>query len=163
KERRKQIVTFALSFSFATAIYLPLAWNASGPWALPARAIRSRSDPNQRDAGSDYYRLAENANLKLTRDTSPWYGIGYGKPFIEFSALPKVTTGFLKYLPHNSILWIWMRIGHLGFFMFLMLVASVLIKGPQILKEVRDPLVQTAGILGLLMLLMLFTFGEFDL
>lgn len=164
KERRKQIGIFAGIFALATAIYLPLAWNSSGAWALPARSIKSQSEPNGRDAGSDYYRLAENVNLKATRDVRAWLGYGYGKPIIMVVAMPFVATGgFTNYMTHNSVLWVWMRTGHLGFFFFLMFYAVVLIRGSQHIKEVDDPVLRTAGILAILFMLMMFAYGKYDM
>jgi O-antigen ligase len=164
KPRRKQIALFATIFSFGAAIYLPLAWNAQGAWALPARAIRSQSSPDARDAGSDYYRLAENGNLKATRDARPWLGYGYGKPMMMVYAMPYVATGgFTNYMTHNSVLWVWMRTGNLGFFCFLMFYAVVLIRGTQHVKEVDDPILRTAGIMAILHMLMMFTYGKYDM
>ncbi len=162
-ERRKQIGKFALFFALFNAVYIPVAWNAQGIWALPARAIKSQSEPSERDASSDFYRMAENGNLKYTRDTQPWTGIGYGKAFIEIVPLPKLTTDFLQYIPHNSVLWIWMCIGHTGFFAFLMMYAVILIRGGQLLREMRDPALKAVAILGMLDMLMMFAYGKFDL
>lgn len=163
EQRRKQVLTFAGAFAFATMVYLPMAWNATGAWALPARAIRSNSDPNQRDAGSNAYRMAEDANLRRTRDTQPWIGIGYGKPFATFFAMPDIKYQFRQIMPHNSLLWVWMRLGHIGYFCFWLMVALVLIKGVHILKETQDTLLQTMGVLAIITLLMLITFGKYDL
>lgn len=163
KERKPQIIRFAIFFALASSVYLPLAWTASGPWALPARAIRSRTEPNARDAASNAYRAYEDANLKKTRDLRPWLGVGYGKPLAQYHALPKVTTDFVKYMPHNSILWVWMRLGHVGFFVFMMFIAVILIRGNQILHDVSDMTLKVAGMLGILYLLMLFTFASYDL
>lgn len=161
--RRKQIGIFIGAFAVLAAIYLPVAWNASGAWALPARAIRSNSSPDTRDQGSDNYREAENFDLKFTRDTSPWYGYGYGKPFIQVQVLPNVTTNFLQYFAHNSIMWIWMRTGHLGFFAFLLMIATVFIRGLQICKGVKDPVLLCAGLMGVIFLLMAYIYGKYDL
>jgi O-antigen ligase len=163
KERRKSVARFGIAFLVFSAVYLPVAWNASGPWALPARAIRSQSDPSARDASSDLYRIAENENLKFTRDMQPWVGFGYGKKYIEVHYLWGKTTDMLLYMPHNSVLWVWMRIGHIGFLCFVMMFAVIFIRGTQNIKEVRHPLLQVAGILGVLYPLMLFTIGRYDL
>ena len=119
KERRRQIGMFAAGFCVCAAVYLPIAWGSNAVWALPARAIRSQSSPDSRDAGSDYYRLAENMNLKSTRDVRPWFGYGYGKPMIMVVPMPFIATGgFTDYMTHNSVLWVWMRTGHCGVFLF---------------------------------------------
>ena len=166
RERRKVITKFILVFGVLTAIYLPLAWNGHGPWALPARAIRSRTAPDERDAGSDAYRLAENADLKFTRDLNPvsaMFGYGYGRPYIAVYDLPGRDDPFKFFLPHNGILWIWMRLGHVGFIIFWMFVFTTFIKAPQTLKAIRDPRLQSIGILAVATLLMLIINGEFDL
>jgi hypothetical protein len=163
KERRKALIQFLALFVLASAIYLPVAWNATGAWALPARAIKSRTSPDARDAGSDYYRLAEKNNLKLTRDVSPWFGYGYGRPYILAYKQWGRNDPFMNILPHNGILWIWMRLGHVGFLFFWMFVANVLIKGPNLLKSVRDPRLQAIGILSIAIFMMMIIYGEYDL
>ena len=166
RERRKAIARFIVAFALLAAIYLPIAWNGHGPWALPARAIRSRTAPDERDAGSDAYRLAENADLKFTRDLNPLnalVGYGYGRPYIAVYDLPGRDDPFKFFLPHNGILWIWMRLGHIGFIIFWMFVFTTFIKAPQTLKAIRDPRLQAIGILAVATLLMLIINGEFDL
>lgn len=163
KERRKALIRFSVAFGILTAIYLPIAWNGQGAWALPARAIRSRTSPDARDAASDAYRYAENANLKLTRDTSPWLGYGYGKPYIVAHTQWGRVDPFANVLPHNGIYWVWMRLGHPGFLLFWMCVANVLIQGPMLMKRVQDPRLQAIGILSIAALLMLIIYGEYDL
>jgi hypothetical protein len=163
KERRPQIIASAIALALATAIYLPVAWNGKGAWALPARAIKSQYSPSERDAGSDYYRLAETKNLMATLEDNPWFGVGYGKPFKQIYVLPQVSSDFLQYMPHNSPLWVWMRLGHVGFWLFWMMLAVIFIKGMHILKSLHDHWLKATGILSIIILLMGYTFGKFDL
>jgi O-antigen ligase len=163
KEKRKQIGNLTLIFAVGASIYMPLAWNSTGAWALPARSIRSQTDPSMRDAASNTYRDSETYDLIFTRDQSPIIGYGYGKPFLQPVGLPAVSTDFVYFMPHNSILWVWMRIGHIGFFLFWFMVAVFLIRGLEILKAVRLPESRMIGMLALLMLLMMLTFGKYDL
>jgi hypothetical protein len=162
-ERRLQVKKFLVSVVVIMAIYLPIAWNSDGVWALPARAIKSQTSPDDRDASSDYYRLVENTDLKFTRDQSPLLGYGYGRPFIQIVPLIKLSTDFLDYLPHNSVLWIWMRLGHVGFFCFLMLLTTICVRGAQIVRDTPDRMLQLAGLLGIMAMLMLFIYGKYDL
>ena len=163
KEKRKQIGTLTLIFAALSSIYMPIAWNATGAWALPARAIRSQTDPNRRDEASNTYRSSENYDLTVTRDVSPIIGYGYGKPFLQPVPLPQVTTDFVLFMPHNSILWVWMRIGHIGFFLFWIMIAVFLVRGLEIIKITRAPETRMVGLLALLMVLMMLTFGKYDL
>ncbi len=161
--RRIALRGFFVGFALFSAVYFPIAWNSDGAWALPARSIRSQSSPSERDASSDMYREMETFDLKFTRDQSPIFGYGYGRQFLQPMPLIALTTEFLKYLPHNSVMWIWMRVGHVGFFFFLMMYATILIRGVHILIDVNDVQLKIAGLLGILYLLMLFAFGKFDL
>jgi uncharacterized membrane protein (DUF485 family) len=161
--RRKVVGGFCATFAVALAVYLPAAWNSDGIWALPARAIKSQTSPSARDQSSDYYRLAELKSLQMTRDLRPWFGIGYGRPFGKFYGLADIGSEFQDYLPHNSVMWVWMRTGHLGFFAFLFLVAAVLVQGTAMLKACRTPINRLAGILAVLWMLMAFIFGKYDL
>lgn len=163
KERRKTLTAFLIALGIGTAVYLPVAWNGHGVWALPARAIKSQSSPDERDASSDSYRLAENYNLRLTRDTSPWLGFGYGRPYIVAMAQPGRTDVFSNILPHNGILWVWMRLGHIGFLLFWMFVATVLIRGPNLLKSVTSRELKAVGVLAVSSFLMLIIYGQYDL
>ncbi|HEV2474159.1 MAG TPA: O-antigen ligase family protein [Chthonomonadales bacterium] len=163
RERRRQITAVGVCCLVFSAVYLPVAWNSSGIWALPARSLKSQISPDPRDASSDAYRLAENADLKMTRDQQPLIGIGYGKPFSQRIPLVKLTTDFLDYMPHNSVLWVWMRLGHIGFFLFMMMFAAFLIKGVQMLRQVGDSRLKLLGILGVLYALMIFVYGKYDL
>jgi hypothetical protein len=161
--RRRQVLRFLVGMAIFNAVYLPVAWNGEGAWALPARSIKSINNPSERDASSDYYRLMEDTNLKLTRDIRPLLGVGFGIPFGQFLALPRLTTDFLQYMPHNSVLWIWMRVGHIGFFCFLLLIGVVLVKGIHILKEIRSPSLMTVGVLAVSSTIMMFAFAKYDL
>lgn len=163
QSRKKQIKHILIGLVIFSAIYMPVAWNASGPWALPARALRSRNDPNARDAGSDIYRGQEEYDLKVTRNVRPWLGYGYGKPFIQPIPLPHLTTDLLFYMPHNGVMWIWFRTGNIGFFFFMMLIAVVIVRGIHIVRRTKHRHAALLGILAIAQTLMVFTFGKYDI
>ena len=163
EKRRKQIGTLTLALLALAAVYLPLAWGSNAAWALPARAIRSQTDPSARDAASNTYRASEEYDCVVTRDASPIFGYGYGRLFLQPVPLPQVNTDFVYYMPHNSLLWVWMRIGHIGFFLFWIMVAGFIVRGLEMLKKVRMPETRMVGLLAILMLLMMITFGKYDL
>lgn len=162
-EKRKLITRFIVFFALFGSVYVAVGWNAEGAWALPARAIRSNFSPSDRDAGSDMYRKMEDADLKYTRDLSPLFGFGYGKPFVQIWVLPAVSTQFLAYFAHDSVLWVWMRTGHVGFFCFMLFIATVMIRGMQIAKETTDPDMRTVAMMTVFFLLMAYVYGKYDL
>ena len=76
--------------------------------------------PDERDYLSNLYRDIETQNLQFTISTSPIMGIGFGRPFIEVRPLVDLTATWplQLYMPHNNMLWIWMRTGIVGFMNF---------------------------------------------
>ncbi len=163
KDRRREFGAFLVGFTLLMCVYIPAAWNSDGAWALPVRAIKSVNNPNERDLASNEYRKIEDYDLEYTRDRNPWLGLGYGKPFYQPIPLAETNTGFVHYMPHNSVLWVWMRLGHFGFFAFMMMICAILIKAAMNLKVIKDPALQMAGMLGLVFVLMIFTAGKYDL
>lgn len=120
-DRRRVLAGIAVAGVLASAVYLPLYWNRGGVLAGPAAAVRSQFAPSQRDYTSDLYRVQENANLAFNIKLSPLIGVGYGIP-IDY-ALPMIadltrTDAFLAYIPHNDVLYVWMRLGAVGALVF---------------------------------------------
>lgn len=133
--------------------YVALLANGSGGFAEPARAIVSIFRPDPQDADSNAYRESENYNLKYTVKQSPLIGFGFGKPFLQPRPLADLTTGDpsfggnpFRYVPHNTIFWIWMRLGYLGFFVLWYLFGVVVIRGCLIARRLRDPYLQLVAI-----------------
>lgn len=118
--RRRALNRAGLVLLAFLAVYLPAYWNKTGGLAQPARAIHSQLSPDPRDAASNLYRLQENANLKLNIHQGGVLGSGFGVP-IDY-ALPIVDISKIdaniKYVPHNGVLYILMRMGLLGMIAF---------------------------------------------
>jgi O-antigen ligase len=162
EKRRRQVLVFITVATMFSVVYLPLAWNSNATWAMPARALRSDSDPNSRDAASNLYRIQEDTDLKYTRDLNPLIGYGCGKRWVQIIPLAHVSTDYMYYIAHDSVLWLWMSLGHIGFFSFMMLIAAVLVRGTHICKQIRDPILLTTCILAILLTLMTFVYAKFD-
>ena len=135
-ERRRRMAYLVLAGSVLIAAYLSAFWNSEGNIAEPARAIRSIIEPDERDYLSNLYREAENKNLQYMIGLSPYVGIGFGKPIqVVYPMVDLTSTWSLQlYLPHNNLLWLWMRMGIVGFLIFWTMVgAAVLV----ILSSIR--------------------------
>lgn len=74
-----------------------------------------------------------------------------------------VSTDYMYYFAHNSVLWFWMTNGHIGFFIFLMCLSYVLIKSVHACKVINHPLHKTAALMAVVFTIMQFTFGKYDL
>jgi hypothetical protein len=138
--KRGLVAKLAVAAGAASSIYLPLYWNSTGGiLGQPARAISSAVTPSQRDLTSDVYRVAEDANLQLDIKRSFPLGVGFGVP-IDY-AIPIVdlsgTDPMIKYIPHDGVLYVWMRMGLLGIIAWLSWIGAIMISAAQLLRA-RD-------------------------
>src|SRR5688500_150329 len=74
---RKTFFLVAAPLLIGGALYLPLFWNSGGIWSQPARAVKSLSTPDARDAASNRYRILENQNIRATIQAEPLTGVGF--------------------------------------------------------------------------------------
>lgn len=113
--------------------YLAVFWNSSSALGLPAQAVSSvfsNRIANAEDWSSNFYRILENVNISFTIHQAPLRGIGFGNPFYTRVVLPDISFfEWWQYFTHNSILWIWMKMGIGGFVTMLTLVALALMTG----------------------------------
>jgi hypothetical protein len=123
---RSLTLRIVVAASVLFTVYAAAFWHSESKIALPLQSLRSQIAPTKRDASSDEYRKIENANLKYTIQQSQILGYGFGKEFlrpIPMLDLRKVDP-YLFVMPHNSILWVWMRLGAAGFMFFWLLNAQ---------------------------------------
>jgi O-antigen ligase len=120
----------------ASAVYFPAFWNHGGTIGQPARALHSAISPDARDLQSNQYRRLENANLILNIQQSKSMGKGFGVPInydIPMTDL-RGTDSFIAYVPHDGVLYIWMRLGFVGEIVFMAMIAAAIIRASQLTK-----------------------------
>ena len=125
--RRKFLIRALVLFAIGLTFYLPAYWNHNGSLAQPARAIRSEFSPDQRDMASNLYRQQEDFNLISGIKTSGLLGTGFGIPIV-YTDITNISNidPMIDFIPHNGLLWIWLRIGMQGEIAFWCLVAVTL-------------------------------------
>lgn len=114
RSRPKTVLLGGLLVATFGSAYLAAYWNQEyGATAQPARAIRSQIQPSARDDSSDAYRTIEKYNVIETIRTNRVFGVGFGRPFIQFQPLPDLTTYWplQSYTPHQNVLWLWLKMG----------------------------------------------------
>lgn len=151
KHARTALLTGLITFLVLGAIYVAIFGNSSGGWASPARAVVSIISPSStdaRDASSNLYRTIEDFDLKYTAKQDPLFGFGFGKEFLQPQILPNILSEDPVYLliPHNTIYWIWMRLGMIGYFALWLLFGGIIIRGCHIARQLKDPYLQLAAI-----------------
>ncbi|MER3420149.1 MAG: hypothetical protein C4290_06320 [Chloroflexota bacterium] len=137
--RRKVFYFLVLPMTLLYLGYVAAFWNAEGPLAEPARAVRSINDPEGRDVASNLYRLTERANIRLNVVTHPLTGLGFGKPYAFYFPMPDLSWWpFWHYMPHDSVLGLWMKMGTFGFLVFLTWIGVAIVRGVELLKRAAN-------------------------
>jgi hypothetical protein len=137
---RKTFWFFVIPVLIGTAIYLPIFWNNTTMVGQPARAVRSLSSPDPRDAGSNMYRDLELVNVRATIHSSPILGVGFGQQFFFVVPLPDLSWWpFWHYEPHHNILWLWLKMGAVGFIIFFTLMGTGLARSAYLVRTLVQP------------------------
>ena len=132
RRRRMFWVVTPLVVMLVTA-YVGAFWNSTSSVAFPAQAIKTIVAPQSasvEDQSSDLYRVIEAYDLNFTIRTDPFRGLGFGQPFYRPVALPDI--GFFQlnaYQSHNSVHWIWVKMGFGGFVAMFYLFAKAIMVG----------------------------------
>jgi hypothetical protein len=145
---RKPLLIGMILFLLAGSAYVLAFGNSSGGLAQPARAVMSLFHPDPRDAASNLYRDIEAYDLKFTVKQNPILGMGFGKEFLQPIPLPNILIldPYYLYVPHNTILWVWMRLGPAGYSVFWYLIGSIVVSGCFIARQLRDKYLQLVAI-----------------
>jgi len=119
KLRPSTLIWLLPTGALVSAAYLAVFWNTIGPVGLGAQAVKSVIAPDQLDnvdRSSDMYRQIEAYNLWYTIRAQPITGVGFGNPFYQPAPLPFLEGfEFRAFIPHNSMIWVWLKLGVAGF------------------------------------------------
>lgn len=162
--RRKAFMLLALPVLAASIVYFPLFWNNTGTFGQPARAVRSLTSPDPRDAASNLWRDLEAINVRATIASDPLIGVGFGQPFLQVVTVPSIAFfEFWNYESHHDVLWVWMKTGAGGFILFFVLLTAGLARSAWIVKSTTDPDVRVFAVVSISAILMSATFCYVDL
>ena len=163
---RKGIAAFGLAIIILGPLYYFTFRHSESMLGQPARAIASQFDPDARDAGSNAYRDAENADLVATIHLAPLQGYGYGKRMLHVAPIADISKlyDWWDIITHNQVLWVWMRTGTLGMVAFWMMVSAIIIYACRTIRsESATAEVKAIGIFTMMVICMLMFFGLLDL
>jgi O-Antigen ligase len=128
-ERRKTLawvvgVLLALSSAYVLAFH-----NSTSLEGEPAHAIWSQFNPDPRDYNSNLYRQLENSNLAIDIKATVFTGTGFGVPIAH--PIPILDASnidpLINFIPHNTILYVWLRLGTLGAIAFWFMVGAAIV------------------------------------
>jgi len=166
----RRFLIIAPIFLIVASAYLSFFWNSTKSVGEPARAFRTVFDSGStapRDQASDEYRRAEKLSVWANIHAKPIDGIGFGVvyakpyPFWNLSGF----WPFWEYIPHNTILWLWMKGGVVTFLAFWFLLGAAIVRMVAICRSTTDHfLVATsAGIAAFFPMLVLFSYVDLGL
>jgi hypothetical protein len=161
---RKAFVIIGLTTLVVGSIYLPVFWNNTSLLGQPARAIRSLSQPDERDAASNLYRDIEKINVQAGIQESPLLGLGFGQEFPFVAQLPDLSWWiFWHYEPHHNILWVWLKLGAVGFVIFWSVMGGAIARGAYLAVKLNDPRARVFALLTVACVIMTLVFCYVDL
>lgn len=149
------------------ASYTALFWNASGPLALPVYSFRSILTPQDRDVSSNFWRTMENDNIEHTIRESPWLGFGFGRRYVPWINQPALDVSFTywRYITHNAIYWLWIKMGAIGFAVFWYVVGSAMLLGALVFRRLREGWMRalTLAVVALFAMQLVFSYADLGL
>jgi O-Antigen ligase len=164
---RKKLLTLMLICVVLGVSYIAIFANSTGGIGAPAHAIVSIFRPDAQNAPSNLYRTIENFDLKYTARQNPLFGFGFGTKFLQPQRLADISIRDLNYLyvPHNTLYWIWMRLGLIGFFALWYLLGTAIIRAGMIVRSLRDPYLQLTAmyIVGVIFIEIVVAYADYQL
>ena len=80
---------------------------------------------------------------------------------------PLDATGFTywRYIAHNAIYWVWMKMGLVGFMLFWNLIGSAVILGIVTFRQLRDSYLKALALIvaGVVLMQVIFSYGDLGL
>ena len=144
---RKMLITALLVCAILGSIYIAVFSHTTGsPAYAIVSTVTNQNDPSDPSYSSNLYREVENYDLYYTAKQSLLIGFGFGKAFLQPVPLP-ANLGVVdpgqggkptNFIPHNTIYWIWMRLGPIGYFALWYLFGAIIIRGCLIARQLRD-------------------------
>ncbi len=168
RPRRKVVIAIVLALAVVGPAYYIAFQHSHGLTGEIAHALSSVTSPDPRDANSNLYRQNEDKDIMATMrssTTSALIGYGYGKPMLVPYALADISQiyVFWNIMPHDSILWIWMRTGTIGYILFWLMIGIAIIQVAQVMRRLEDLYLKGLALWILLMIVQLIIFAYLDL
>ncbi len=168
KDNFRQFLIAVPIAALGAGALLALTWNqpgGSGQFARSFQTVTDTGTQTSRDESSDDYRENEGTNVRLNIQSQPITGLGFGKPYAHYIPVADLR-GFWpmwQYIPHNSVMWIWMKGGVLAFIAMLALLGTAMFRSMQLMQVMKNDSMKPVAF-GLCAMIMMFTmFAYVDL
>lgn len=166
--RRISFLKYFVPIAIGLFIYGAIFWNSNSTIARPVQLIKSGVEKpdieaNAADYYSNLYREIENYNLARTVVNNPLTGIGFGNKYEQPISLVNIRFPLKDYIPHNQILWVFVKMGMIGFFAFWFYFNSVAAKANQLFHRINDPYLKAVMLMITLSVINQMVVSFFDL
>lgn len=164
---RRAALWFIPLFSIFTGLYVAAFWNVSGGIGFGAQAVKSVLAPealSAQDLSSNEYRRRETVNLWFTIRQRRLTGVGFGQQFYRPLPLADISVfPFWEYVPHNSLIWLYLKTGFLGFASMLFVFARAIQRGFFAAVRTTQPNSSALVVSGLGYVVMFMVFAYVDI
>ncbi len=163
-----RILKRSLPLLAGVLLYAAVFWGSSSPLAAPLNQIRSgfvddEATLGERNYYSNLYRKLENFNLAFTVRSYPLAGIGFGTKYFQPLELVKIDFALRDYMAHNNILWLLVKVGGIGFFLFWLFVDLFAARASNIAAALRNPYLKAVGVMIVVAIINQLVAAYFDL
>jgi hypothetical protein len=139
RPERRPRTALILAISIVVAgLYVVAFRDSTGLVGAPAHALWSAFRPDPRDLASDNYRAEELQNLSIDIHQVPLTGLGFGIRYGTPIPMVDVSTTIdplIFYIPHDTVLWVWLRMGVLGMGAFWWVVAAAVVAASRLVRD----------------------------
>ena len=164
---RARVLPASAVLSLLVVSYGAMFWHAEGPLAMPIYAFRSVIEPDQKKVTSNLFREVENINIEHTIQRSPLFGLGFGQRYFMWIEVPSLDGDFTywRYITHNAIYWVWIKLGAIGFVAFWYLIGAGLVLGCLVFRRLPSGELKavTLMVVRLIAMQTIFSYGDMGL
>lgn len=166
--RRRIVVAIVLILAIVAPPYYLAFQHSNGMLGEIAHALSSITSPDTRDAGSNLYRINEDKDILATMKsstTSMLIGYGFGKTMLVPYPLADISQIYVWWnvMPHDSILWVWMRLGTVGYALLWFMIGTAIIQAARLMRRLNDPYLKGLALWIILMIIQQVIFAYLDL
>ena len=133
----------------------------------PVRLLATSFTTDEEEAGQRYfsnlYRKYEKYDLAVTVRRVPLMGLGFGQKYDQTIKLFDMMFQLRDYIPHNEILWVLVKTGGIGFFLFWFFFNSFMLKGAYEFSRLKDPYLKAVCVMVVLAIINQLVVAYYDL
>jgi len=153
--------------------YVTLFWESESRLATPLQRVKSAVEGKDeqsevvvkdRDYYSNLYRKIEDYDLAYTITSYPLFGTGFGMRYLQPIELLRLTVFPLQdFQAHNNVLWLFAKVGAVGFFFFWLFVNVTGFRGAMLVTKLKDPYLKAVAAMIVVALINQLIAAYFDL